>query len=91
MLWCQLQGKCTFFGMLCHRICSFNENDNMNRSRGPRGLYGGVIPAVVGAVPSSDARYNSYSVDVNQPKEVPLNHDNTGTTNTAVSKGTILE
>ena len=44
----------------------------------------------LGAVPSSDARYNSYSVDVNQPKEKPLNHDNTGTSNTTVGKGTKL-
>ena len=43
-----------------------------------------------GTLPSADARYNSYSVDVNQPKEVPINHDNTGTSNTAVSKGTKL-
>jgi hypothetical protein len=43
-----------------------------------------------GTLPATDARYNSYSVDTNEPKEVPLNHDDTGTTNTAISKGTKL-
>jgi len=44
----------------------------------------------LGNLPAVDARYNSYSVDVNEPKEVPINHDETGTTNTAISKGTKL-
>lgn len=40
------------------------------------------------AVVQAGARYNSASVDVNQYKESPINHDNTGATNTAVQKGT---
>jgi len=43
-----------------------------------------------GTLPAADARYPSYSVDINDPKELPINHDETGTTNTAVSKGTKL-
>ena len=42
----------------------------------------------LGSVPAAGARYQSYSVDVNEPKEVPINHDNTGATNTTVGKGT---
>ena len=30
------------------------------RTRGPRGLYGGVVPAVVGAIPSSALYFGAY-------------------------------
>ena len=43
-----------------------------------------------GGTVAAGARYDSYSVDVNQPKELPINHDENGATNTAVSKGTKL-
>ena len=43
-----------------------------------------------GTLPAADARYPSYSLDINDPKELPINHDETGTTNTAISKGTKL-
>jgi len=42
----------------------------------------------IGAVPAVDARYQSFSLS--GIKEYPINHDNTGTTNTGVNKGTKL-
>tara|TARA_R110002153_G_scaffold225500_4_gene378147 strand:+ start:1540 stop:2646 length:1107 start_codon:yes stop_codon:yes gene_type:complete len=43
-----------------------------------------------GTLPATGARYDSYSVDINEPKEKPINHDETGATNTGVNKGTKL-
>ena len=42
----------------------------------------------IGDVPAAGARYQSYSVDVNEPKEVPINHDSSGSTNTGIGQGT---
>ena len=43
-----------------------------------------------GALPATGARYDSYSIDINEPKEKPINHDDAGATNTAIGKGTKL-
>ena len=44
----------------------------------------------IGDVPAAGARYQSYSVDVNEPKEVPINHDSSGSTSTSIGDGTKL-
>lgn len=84
MLWFQLQGKCTIFWHGGHRICSFNEIDNINRSRGPRGLYGGVIPAVIGAIPSSALYFGTYECIKRRLKNAAINDEDFARTNLGV-------